>query len=307
MNPMNARTSPSGKFSLYLLLPLLAGICWGTTGSFVRVLSGYALSNATILFSRCMPGTCILFVIILLYDRTLLKFRLKDIWIFLCCSLIGMLGLNLCYNFAIVRLSLSFAAVLLSMSPVFVLLLAAVFFHEKITKRKVLCILLALLGCILVSGLLDSIGSASLSAAGIFVGVCSAFFYAIYSIFLKMAANRGYHSLTITFYCMLFLMLALIPLASFSEFGSYLQASPANAFFLLLPALLNAVLPYIFFNIGMAKAQAGIASTLAAGGEPATATVLGVFIFSEGPTILTITGLIITILAMALLLRNPAD
>jgi drug/metabolite transporter (DMT)-like permease len=50
--------------------------------------------------------------------------------------MIGMFAINLCYNRAIQEVTLSLAAVLLSMSPIFVLILAAVFFGEKITKKK---------------------------------------------------------------------------------------------------------------------------------------------------------------------------
>ena len=297
----------SKKFSAFLLLPLLAGICWGSTGSFVRVLSGYGLDNATILFSRTLPAAIILFLIILIWDRSLFRVRPKDLWIFIICGILGMLGLNLCYNVAIIRLSLSFAAVLLSMSPIVVLFLSAALFKEKITRRKVFCMILALAGCVLVSGLIGSIGTSTLSGIGIFVGACSAIFYAFYSIFLRIAVNRGYHSLTITFYSVLFLVIALLFIASLPDFGSFLQAAPArHGLFLLAPAMLNSVLPYILFNVGMARTETGIASILASGGEPAAATVFGMLFFSETPTVLTVTGLVVTIIALALLLKSPS-
>lgn len=44
---------------------------------------------------------------------------------------------------------------LLAMSPVFVLFLAAIFFHEPITRHKLTCVTLALIGCVLVSGVLE--------------------------------------------------------------------------------------------------------------------------------------------------------
>ena len=297
----------SKKFSAFLLLPLLAGICWGSTGSFVRVLSGLELDNATLLFTRTFPALIIMFFIILIYDRKLFRIRIKEIWIFILCGIPGMLGLNLCYNFAIVRLSLSFAAVLLSMSPIFVLFLAAALFHEKITRRKVFCIILALIGCILVSGLAGSIGTSALSAIGILVGICSAFFYGLYSIFLKTAVNHGYHSLTITFYSLIFITIGALPLANLSDYAGFLRSAPfAHGGIMLATAFLNAVLPYILFNVGMARAEAGIASILAAAGEPAAAMVFGLLFFSEIPTVLMAAGLILTIIALALLLRSPS-
>ena len=55
---------------------------------------------------------------ILLYDRSLLKIRIRDLWIFIAAGLIGTLGLNFCYNESISRLTLSLSAVLLSLAPV---------------------------------------------------------------------------------------------------------------------------------------------------------------------------------------------
>lgn len=54
---------------------------------------------------------------------------------------------------------LSVSAILLYTSPVFIMLFSALLFHEKITPRKLLAMALALVGCGLVSGLMDGFGS----------------------------------------------------------------------------------------------------------------------------------------------------
>jgi len=294
----------SSRQKLILLLPVLAGISWGSGGTFVRILSAFGMNSLTILFSRTFPATIILLICILIYDRFMLRVRPVDLLLLVACALLGMLGLNICYNVAIVELSLSLAAVLLSMSPIFVLLIAAVAFHEKITRIKVICMGLAIVGCILVSGIIEG-SSLKWSLYGILIGIGSAFFYALYGIFSKIAMNRGYHSLTITFYCLLIMTIVLTPVASFETIGSYIQAAPlGHCLFLLLPALLNSVLPYIFFNLAMTRAETGIVSILASGGEPAAATVFGIIFFQEVPTALTISGLVLSIVALAILLRK---
>lgn len=58
----------------------------------------------------------------------------------------------------------------------FVLGLAAVIFKEKLTKQKIFCAVLALIGCVLSSGVLEEIGSVKWTVFGIFIGVLSAFF-----------------------------------------------------------------------------------------------------------------------------------
>ena len=121
---------------LIVAAPVLSGIFWGSTGIFVRHLSDMGLNSITIMFSRVLAAAVMLFLGIFIYDKSLLKIRLRDLWIFAAAGLIGTLGLNLCYNESISRLTLSLSAVLLSLAPIFVVLLAAVLFKEKITFKK---------------------------------------------------------------------------------------------------------------------------------------------------------------------------
>ncbi|MFR8251440.1 MAG: EamA family transporter, partial [Anaerovoracaceae bacterium] len=111
---------------LIIAAPILSGILWGSTGLFVRSLAGMGMNSLTIMFSRVFLAMFMLLIGILLYDRSLLKIKIRDLWIFIAAGLIGTLGLNFCYNESISRLTLSLSAVLLSLAPVFVLLMAAV-------------------------------------------------------------------------------------------------------------------------------------------------------------------------------------
>lgn len=81
-------------------------------------------------------------------------------------------------------------------------LLSALLFKERLTGLKLLAVLLAFLGCALVSGL--GAGDMALSTAGILYGLGAGFGYAMYSIFARYALERGYSSNTINFYsCLL--------------------------------------------------------------------------------------------------------
>ena len=186
------------KFAWFF--PVSAGILWGSVGIFIRSLSGYGMDTATIVGSRTMISVILMLIGIAVIDKSQLKIRLKDLWIFVLASWLGMLGVNLTYNEAVNYVHLSLAAVLLSLSPVYVLILARLFFKEKITIRKAGCAALAIFGCSLASGLLESLGGMKLSSYGIFLGVASGVFYAMYSMFTKIAMKRGYSGLTITFY-----------------------------------------------------------------------------------------------------------
>lgn len=284
-----------------VLLPVTAGVLWGSVGVFVRKMDAFGMDNFTMMFIRMFLGVLLMLAGLIVVDRNLLKVKLKDAGIILFGALAGNLGLSFFYNEAIIKLSLSFAAVLLSTFPVFVMILAAIFFKERITKRKVTCMLLAIAGCVLVSGFLEAGGNIIWSAAGLAVGVLSAFCYGLYSIITKMIMQRGYHSITITFYFMAVIMAVMAPFADFQVLGQFVTEAPvANTSFLVLHSALCAVIPYVIYTMSFNYMDSGKAAILAAI-EPAAAMVFGALFFSEIPSLLSVVGMFVTIAALSVL------
>lgn len=291
---------------MILLLPVMAGIVFGAAGVFVRKLGGYGMSSPTILFLRVSFAVLALAAVILLEDRSRFRVKPKDFPLLLGSGLLGMLGLNLCYNEAINTLTLSLAAVLLSLSPVFVVVLAAFLFREKITRRKIACMILAILGCVLASGLLEQTSGLEISLGGILMGLAAALFYALYGIFSRQALDRGYHSYTVIFYSVLQVGLVLMPFAEYGKVGAYLaEDTLPHLLFLVVHALCTSVLPYVFLTVALRHAEAGTVSILAAGGEPIAAVVFGWIFYAEVPTAMMLLGMAVTIAALAFLCRQP--
>ena len=294
-----------------VLFPIISGGLWGSAGIFIRKLSDFGLNSYTIISSRVLIALIILFIGILILDKSLLKIKLKDAWVFMASGILGMLGLNFCYNESVNHLSLSLAAVLLSLSPIFVIFIAAILFKEKITLRKISCMLLAILGCVLASGLLENNTGMKLSAIGILIGLLSAFFYALYSVVSKIAMGKGYEALTITFYSLLTLEIVLLPFTDWNILKDFVISAPVNnSIFMLLHSVFTSVLPYVLYTVSLSYIEAGKTSILAAGGEPISAMLLGMLFFSEVPTILSLIGLILTIVALSLLCmpsKNQVD
>ena len=120
-------------------MPVLAGVFWGSVGIFVRTLTDFGMDNYTVLGSRMAVAVVILFFVILFRDKSLFRIRIRDLGLFLGSGACGLVALNYCYNEAINHLTLSLAAVLLSLSPIFVMIMSAVLFHERITLKKIGC------------------------------------------------------------------------------------------------------------------------------------------------------------------------
>lgn len=236
-----------------------------------------------------------------MFRQKLLKIKLKDLWIFICAGIFSMLGLNLCYNFAINELTLSLSAVLLSLAPIFVLILASILFKEKLTLQKTVCAILALIGCILSSGVLEEVGAMKWTTIGIIIGTLGAFFYGTYSIFSKIAMLKGYHSFTVTIYSLMAVGIALLPFTDWLKVWEIIQIDPAPmSGFLLLHSLLTSVLPYIYFTVALNYVEAGKVAILASG-EPIAAMLFGIFFYQEIPTVLSLIGLFTVLFALGLL------
>ena len=288
------------KQILYLM-PIISGAMWGSAGIFVRKLTELGMNSYTVVSVRVVLAVLILAIWLGIYDRNLLKIKLKDLWIFVAGGVVGMFGLNICYNFAISELSLSLAAVLLSLSPVFVLFMAAILFKEKITSKKVICMTIAIAGCMLASGVLEAASTMRWSVKGIIVGTIGAFFYGLYGIISKTAMERGYHAFTTTFYCLFMVMLVVIPLTNWKLVTDVVVANPVKmSVFLVIHSLCTSVLPYILYTFSIRYIDAGMASILASG-EPVAAMIFGVIFFSEIPTVLSVVGIVLVIVALALL------
>lgn len=286
---------------LLYLMPIISGAMWGSAGIFVRKLTEQGMNSYTVVSVRVILAVLILAVWLGIYDRNLLKIKLKDLWIFVAGGVVGMFGLNICYNFAISELSLSLAAVLLSLSPVFVLFMAAILFKEKITSKKVICMTIAIAGCVLASGVLESASTMRWSVKGIIVGTIGAFFYGLYGIISKTAMERGYHAFTTTFYCLFMVMLVVIPLTNWKLVTNVVVANPIKmSVFLVIHSLCTSVLPYILYTFSIRYIDAGMASILASG-EPVAAMIFGVIFFSEIPTVLSVVGIVLVIVALGLL------
>ena len=90
------------------LMPLIAGACWGSSGIFVRTLSAAGFNNITIMTSRAIVGSSLVFLFLFFYDKSLLKIKKRDIPIFLSLSINGYLLMNTCYNLTVNELTPDF-------------------------------------------------------------------------------------------------------------------------------------------------------------------------------------------------------
>lgn len=294
---METNPKKAASVRIALLMTLLAGIGWGCIGLFVRRLNVLGFSSLEICAIRNVITLCLLFVLLMVTDRSLLKIRPADIWCFLGTGIVSLTLFNVCYFTTITLTSLSIAAVLLYTSPAFVMIMSRFIFGEKITGRKVIAIVLTICGCFLVSGMIGDAGSLTLK--GLLMGLCSGFCYALYSIFSRFALNKGYTSMTISFYTFVFGTVGLIPLVDYPAVGHVILSSASNILLAILFALICTLMPYLFYTKGLIALENSTAAVVVAI-EPVVATLISVLILHEAMTLLEGTGIIMILIAIIL-------
>ncbi len=262
-------------------LVLLAGILWGMIGIFVRRLNVLGFGSMEIVTLRAITTTCLLFVFLFFYDRNKLKIKIRDVWCFLGTGIFSIVFFNYCYFKAITLTSLSIAAILLYTAPGIVILLSGVLFHERITRVKMLSLLATFFGCALVTGVFTDGGR--LNVLGILLGLCSGLGYALYSVFSRFALERGYDSLTISFYTFLFAMVGTIPLCNTQDIIKICFGDFNILVFCFVFGLVSTVIPYIAYTMGLKEMENGRACIIASI-EPVTATFLGIVAYQESVT-----------------------
>lgn len=280
-------------------LILLAGCFWGSMGIFVRRLGSFGFSSIQIVSIRVTLAAFFFCVLLLFKDRSGFRIALNDILLFLGLGFGSILFFTVCYFTAITMMPLSTAAILLYTSPIWIMLMSVLFFHETMDSRKLLALLLAFLGCVLVSG----ISGERMTLTGLLIGLGSGLGYGLYSI-LGTIALRRYSPYTVTAYT--FLLAAV---------GSWLLCRPsamlkifahatnltALLLFCCLTALMTAVIPFLAYTIGLRTVEASRAGILATI-EPMVAALVGILFFSEPLTLLSGLGILL-ILAAAVLLN----
>lgn len=290
---------------IYLLFPILSGILFGSSGIFVRTLTQNGIDATTLLFLRFSIAILVLLIAIIATDKELLKIRLNDFKLLIITALC-IIGLNLFYNTAMNTISLSIAAVLLSSAPVFVIIIAYIIFREKITKSKVISILLVIIGCVLTTGIVEG-NASNISTIGLVGGVVAAIFWAIYTIASKKSLENGLHTYTILFYSLILITLILTPFTDFGQIASYVNANiMGNTLFLLLHSTFSFAMPYILLTVSLNHVDSGSASILTSGAEPLAALIFGMLIYSEIPTVLMFIGILITIGALVILAKSES-
>ena len=255
-----------------------AGTLWGTIGIQVKTLLNYQLSVQAIVLWRMVFAFIILFSFIFFTNRKLLKVDLKGL---IRISLIGLFSqffFNVLYFNAIQKTTIATAATLLYTSPIFIAIMARIFYKELFTPFKTVALFLCIGGSFF-AATGGSMETLKLNLPGVLMGLGAGFTFALLTILSKAIIN-DYHQLTIIVYSIGFGLLFYLP---FSHPLEIFQMDLALKAWLLLGSigLISTVIAYGFYitglSYGIEASRAGIISTL----ELVVSVILSYLVFKE--------------------------
>jgi len=200
-------------------------------------------------------------------------------------STFGLLGIA-AYFYALANMKLSDAVILNKMSPFFVMIFAALFLKEKITKKQLIALVTAALGAILVirpgfdSNLIPSLIALMSS---LFAGVA-------YTLVRQLRKTDS--AATVVFYFSFFSTIAMIP---FMLSGSFVIPTALQALALLALGLFAAA-AQMFMTNAYRHAEAGELSIYTYA-NIVFSSILGLVLFQEIPDFFSVVGAVLIISA----------
>lgn len=293
---MGAGHYPTNQWKGYLLV-ITAGAMWGANGVAAKYLFNQGLSPSMLVQMRSAFSFVILFGILALFKRELIRLSKKDLPFLITFAIVGMGMVNFMYFYTVSKTNVVTAVLLQYTGIVFIAIFAVSFQGERLTWIKVISLVLAFSGCFLMVGGYD-LNLLRLHTVGLVCGLTAALFYAFYTLYGEWGLKR-YNPWTMVVYAFgfiaLFWALFVTPWGC-SQRGFSLTWWP----YLLYVVIVGTVIPFGLFFQGVKyirATRASITSTL----EPIIGGVVSYFLLGETLFPLQIIGAISVIVAIILL------
>ena len=283
-----------------ILMLIASMLIFGTIGVFRRYIP---VSSAFLAFSRgILGGLCILVFTRMKHKNAGEKLPPRVLPVLV---LSGMLiGINWILLFeAYNHTTVAIATLCYYMQPTIVMLLSPVIFREKLTGRKAVCAAVAILGMVLVSGVIGGSSAGSSSLKGVLLGLGAALFYSAVVIMNKKI--RGIDAYRKTTVQMLSAGMVMMPyLLLTGGFGTE-GLTPAAAVLLLAVGIVHTGIAYVLYfgsMDGLRVQTVAILSYI----DPVSALLFSAFLLREPVTLLNIIGAVMIIgSAVASELQKP--
>lgn len=225
-----------GSQGLGYVFAIAQAVLYASMGVFAKFLYNTGLDPQQVTIMRFVPAAVLLAVVILVLRKGKVFSRTPMVYV----QAIFFWASAYLYLLAVDELTAGLTTVIFYSYPAVVAIMAVLVFHERFTLRTLLALAFALVGIVLISGILST-ETIQLSPLGLAYGIGSCLAFAIYSI-LGQATVKKEGQLTISFTMSAvssILMLVMYPM----EFPSLLQMDAMQWAICIVMAVLCTALP----------------------------------------------------------------
>lgn len=275
-----------------IILIAISAASFGTLAIFGRFAYNDGMDTFTVLFLRFGISAVIMTTIVILRRESFPRGRILAQLVGM--GALGYVGQSFMYMTAINYASAGLVALLLYLYPFFVTILSTIFLHEKVTRIKIIALLLALTGTTL------TVGPVSGQIIGAMMAITAAL---IYSIYIIVGTNVMKYVSAVQSSTVIFTSAgAVFGLLAFAN-GTHFPMSNAGWLAILAIIVISTIIPVVTFLTGLemiGPINAAMLSTL----EPVVTVLLAAWLFGEklGTVVMFGGGLIL--IAVVLLTQN---
>ncbi len=277
---------------------LLSMIIFGTIGLLVRSIH---LPSSVIALARAAIGSLFLLAVVFLrgghIDWQAIRKNLP-------CLLLS--GSALGFNWILLFASYNYTTVAVStlcyyMAPIFVILTAPLILRERLTVRKIICVIVALFGMVCLSGVLRGTVPEAGEKRGILLGLAAAVLYA--SIVMLNKQVRGISAFDRTIFQLGLSAVLVFVYCLFTVDVKTLTWDTHTVLLLLLAGMIHTGLAYYLY-FGAMEQVSGQSAAMISYIDPAVAVLISVFILGEPWDVFVLLGAVL-ILGSALASELP--
>jgi drug/metabolite transporter (DMT)-like permease len=280
--------------TLGLLLLVTLSVIWGLAFVAIRR-ADMELSPETLTVLRWLIASSGFLVLAPKFGRPKIPIQRRHLPRILIVSFASVLGYHLSLNYAETIVSSGLAGLLISFGPIFIVLLSAIFLHERITGKLKIALALAIVGALILS-LND--GLSFLQITGPLAVVLAAFMFSVYSVGSKPLV-KDYGALPTSIWVALIGTLFTLPLISKQFLQQLFALSLTGWLSVIYLAILSTVMAnMILYTLIGTRAVSRLSVQLYL--VPLVSLVGGIMLLGESLTTLTILGATFLLAAVAL-------
>ncbi len=271
---------------------------FGTIGIFVRYIP---LPSGMIALSRGIIGSVFLLLVMLCTRKGVNKSAIrKNLPLLLISG--GCIGLNWVLLFESYRFStVATATLCYYMAPLFVVIASPVLLKEKLSLKKTLCVLIALIGMVFVSGVLQTGIHSFAELRGVLLGLGAAVLYASVVLMNTKIKDIGAYDKTVV--QLAAAAAVMIPYCLLTERGTSLAISPAAWILLAVVGVVHTGVAYAMY-FGAMQFIPAQTTAIFSYTDPIIAVILSATVLQEPFTVYTAVGAVL-VLGAALISELP--